>query len=307
MQHRSMTIDVAGVAVEVEADDDRYEKCLLTRLGDTPSDQSPVVRVVIGGRERAPDRPPDQQMEGYQAWENDGVIWIGQGDAVVRVGADTVEVGGPIDTLQQEDLLDDLLQFGLAAVLTSDGRMVIHGAVVARGDEALVLVGASGKGKSTLAAAALLGDWDLLGDDLAIANPIEATIQAVRRTPMVPGDLAAAHGLQGELAAGSRQRLQLPVEALAHGPRRLIGVVAVDHGIDGGIEPTAGAHLDTLDDALAVPPFRSIIRRYLAPGAALVALPTVILRHARDPHERVARALTSLDEALAHCRQASRT
>ncbi len=306
MDELATTLDVAGISVATDAADARYSKCLHNRLGAEPALAAPSVGVRIGPDTRAPDRPADQEMEGFAAWWDNEVIWIGRGSAVVRVAPDQVAVGGPIDTLKEEDLLDDLLQFGVSAVLTSADRMVIHGAVVARDGEALVLVGPSGQGKSTLAAAALLAGWDLLGDDLAIVHPHQPSVQAVRRSPMIPAEVAADHGLEGAIVPGPRGRFQLPVSTLATGTRRLVGVVSVAHGDAGGVEPVEGADLATLDGALAVPPFRPIIRRYLATGAALIALPIMRLHHARDPEVRVKRAQASLEEALTHCRTEAR-
>jgi hypothetical protein len=216
-----------------------------------------------------------------------------------------VELGGPIDSPEAEDVFDDLLQFGIATAMARPDRLMIHGAVVARDGDALVVVGPSGQGKSTLAAAALLGGWELLGDDLAVVHPEAPLIQGVQRAPMVPAEIAERHRVTGTLETGPRRRVRLPVSVLQSAPRRLIGVVTIEHGDDGGMEPLLGADLRTLDDALAVPPFRAVIRRQLAAAAALVALPTVLLSHARDPGIRVERAQASLDDVFAYCRDES--
>ncbi|MEZ5166952.1 MAG: hypothetical protein R2695_10850 [Acidimicrobiales bacterium] len=54
------------------------------------------------------------------------------------------------------EVLDDLLQFGVAIAAATPDRLVVHGAVVGRDGGALVLVGRSGQGKSTAATAALI-------------------------------------------------------------------------------------------------------------------------------------------------------
>jgi hypothetical protein len=295
-------LDVAGVTVAVAAPQE-YANCILGRLGEVPGDGVIDIRVTVGDHpSSSPDRPPDQEMEGFAAWEEDGSLWIGRDQAIVRIENDAVLLGGPLDDEFDEDVLDDLLQFGVAHALATPDRLLIHGAVVASGDDALVVVGRSGRGKSTLAASALIAGWQLLGDDLALVHPRDSSVRAVQRPPMVPADVAEAHDLSGKREAAPRGRIQLPIGVLQPESRRLVGVVSVAHGIDGGVQIRDGADVHTLDDAMAVPPFRSVIRRHLAAGAALVAKPTVVLEHAQDPLRRVDRAIESLAEAMELCR-----
>ena len=69
------------------------------------------------------------------------------------------------------------------------GYLVMHAAVLARDDEAIVMPGFPGAGKSTLCAAlAWLNSWRLLSDELAILDPGDVTLQpnhapSVSRTP----------------------------------------------------------------------------------------------------------------------------
>ena len=241
-------------------------------------------------------------MEEFASWEQDGALWIGRDNSLVRIEDGLVHLGGPLDDEYDEDTLDDLLQFGISQALATPDRLLIHGAVVAIGDDALVIVGGSGQGKSTLAAVALVAGWQLLGDDLALVHPHESLVRGVQRPPMVPADIAESHDLHGQREPTPRGRIRLPVDILEPTSRRLVGVVSVAHGDAGGVQLRDGADIHTLDYALAVPPFRSVIRRHLAAGAALVAKPTVLLEHARDPRIRVDRGIESLREAMDLCR-----
>lgn len=251
----------------------------------------------------APPVPADaesQEMENWTAHELDGVLWIGLYDSRARIEPGVLDIGGPLDSPRDVDVLDDLLQFAIAVGIARPDRLMVHAAVLARGDDALLVVGRSGRGKSTLAAAALLGGWELLGDDLAVIDTTTFAVQAVRRAPMVPLEIADRHGLTGDRVGegpGERRRVRLDVERLARGRRRLVGLVTVDHGTDGHVEFLGTGDLEVLDDALAVPPFRSVIRRHLAAGAALVTLPAVLLAHAADVDDRVTRAQDLLDKA----------
>jgi HprK-related kinase A len=59
------------------------------------------------------------------------------------------------------------------------GYLVMHAAVVARGNDALMMPGFPGAGKSTLCASlVLLEDWRLLSDELAVLDPVTGSIQA---------------------------------------------------------------------------------------------------------------------------------
>ncbi|MCL6416778.1 HprK-related kinase A [Aestuariirhabdus sp. Z084] len=59
--------------------------------------------------------------------------------------------------------------------------LILHCAVVAKGDDALLLPGASGSGKSTLCAALVARGWRLLSDELALVDPVDQRIQGFVR------------------------------------------------------------------------------------------------------------------------------
>jgi hypothetical protein len=66
-----------------------------------------------------------------------------------------------------------------AAVLLRDaGRLVLHGAVIARAGRAIALLGQSGAGKSTLGAALIGHGCELVSDDLVAICPDDATLRA---------------------------------------------------------------------------------------------------------------------------------
>lgn len=72
-----------------------------------------------------------------------------------------------------------LFEWGLNWSIASRplGYLVMHAAVLARGDQAIVLPGFPGAGKSTLCASLMLLDgWRLLSDELAILDPETARL-----------------------------------------------------------------------------------------------------------------------------------
>ncbi|ROR29646.1 HprK-related kinase A [Inmirania thermothiophila] len=76
-----------------------------------------------------------------------------------------------------------LLEWGLNWCVYSQAHwwIVVHAAVVADGDRALLLAGDSGAGKSTLCAALLTRGWRLLSDELALLDPRDGRIQPLPR------------------------------------------------------------------------------------------------------------------------------
>ncbi|MGY1740220.1 MULTISPECIES: hypothetical protein [unclassified Blastococcus] len=76
----------------------------------------------------------------------------------------------------------------LPLFLARRGAVVLHGAVLGRGDTAIVLSGPTGAGKSTLSAYAARRGWTVGGDDGAVLSfathvTVEPTYPTVRLTP----------------------------------------------------------------------------------------------------------------------------
>ena len=93
------------------------------------------------------------------------------------------------------------------AVQHSSRWLVWHAASLARGGEAVVLVGESGAGKSTLAVELALRGWRPLADDLTLIQPHAHTLTPFRR---------CFHIEHGESAQGEREHLLTwPAPALA--------------------------------------------------------------------------------------------
>ncbi len=298
MVSTDMVIDVGGVAVSVVADP-AYSVFATDRIGSLRSAEPPTIVLRLGPDQPAPpERDPDQHLEMIDSWSEGNDLWMKLGNAVTLVSGNEVIVGGSIDGGAGYKSIDLMVQFGLAAAMASPDRIMVHGAVVAKNDEALLVVGKSGRGKSTAATAAMANGWELLTDDLAVAHPVKRRVRGVARPPRIPADLASSYGIEGRLELGERGRLILDVETLARGDRRLAGLVQVDHGDSGSLTRVQQADLHAIDDALAVPPFGPVMRRHLVSAAALVSIPTFQLQHAADETIRADRAVELLDEAL---------
>ena len=79
-------------------------------------------------------------------------------------------IAWPDPGVEDGDLSQALLGPALALVLMQQGVLVLHGAVLVRDDRTLLLLGDSGMGKSTTAAACASAGYAVLSDDLAIVD-----------------------------------------------------------------------------------------------------------------------------------------
>ena len=193
------------------------------------------LRVADGSTVDLPDLPPQVGLtpEG-RPWRR---VWSLADRLVVEyVDVVTVEVRDDGAVVFDEDLPADveehlLLDHVLPLFLARRGAIVLHGAVLRRGDDAVVLCGPTGAGKSTLSAYATQRGWTLGGDDGAVlhfdrAVTVEPTYSTVRLTPEsvrllgLPSDL-------GREVAGKRRLEAGSMTSLAWEPTRLAMVAHV--------------------------------------------------------------------------------
>src|SRR5579871_2989591 len=108
-----------------------------------------------------------------------GVLWQAAKDRflleVPSVARYLVEHGrriaiAPTDGAAQADVVRFLRMAPLAALLYQRGVLVFHAAAATFGDEAVLLAGDSGAGKSALLARLVARGWTMLADDLAIVD-----------------------------------------------------------------------------------------------------------------------------------------
>lgn len=294
---------IGSVAVEVDAAGP-YLEALKGRFGvGEPTERDAECRFRLGPE--VPELPRDDAGHASSfltCWSQGDDHWVQVGDAVARVRGTEVAIGGPAETEDDMASLDVLCQSMIAVVFASPSRVVVHGAAVGRGSDALLVVGPSGAGKSTTAAAALLAGWELLSDDLVVVDLAPPRSTGIRRPPMFPDGLLAGSRFERVASVAGddpRRRSRLPAEVLTGETRPLAGIVVVDHGTgDGDLDILEPGNLDVISGALAVHPYAPFMRRQFAALVQLVALPTYRMRHAADQRVRMDRAVARLDEAL---------
>lgn len=139
-------------------------------------------------------------MPGYEPVESqraDGAVWRRHWSDPDRLVIDFVDIAwtetadGVVTfdrelpyEMEQHLLLDHILPL----VLARRGALVLHGAVIGRGDNSVVLVGATGAGKSTLTTFSWQKGWTVGGDDGAVITPgtpctVEPTYPTIRLAP----------------------------------------------------------------------------------------------------------------------------
>lgn len=157
-----------------------------------PPDAAADLRIGPVAEVALPPGPPSE------ARRSDGHVWRRHwlcDDLLVIEFVDLASVvvsGGGVVTFDRElsaELEQHLLfDHVLPLVLARQGRLVLHGAVIAKAGRAAVLVGPSGAGKSTFTAYAWQQGWTVGGDDGAVLLPtdpprVEPTYPTVRLRP----------------------------------------------------------------------------------------------------------------------------
>ncbi|RMH80932.1 MAG: hypothetical protein D6683_04815 [Actinomyces sp.] len=304
-------LDIAGIVVGVTGPEP-CRRVVRRRFGSTRRPgAAPEIRLDLGDEpDPVPGGEPDAVVQNIAVWEprDAGAATVFAAHrTTARVAGTEVRVGGPVETPVDRTAFDMVCQCAVGVAVASPRRALVHAAVVARGRGAVLVVGGSGRGKSTAAVAAFASGWELCGDDLAVVErDADAwVVTAVRRPVAVPAEVLV--GLPGADSAvvvegddPARARRALPLEILAAGRRRLAAVVVAGHDAgDGRVEPLGAGSLDPVVGALATIPTPGILRRHLAVLSGLAGLPSFRLSHAADPDRRRRRAGAMLDEIAA--------
>ena len=304
------TLLLAGVPTRVQIDDPLLAAAVLDGLGELPVIDAPAELVITDdGDSTPPAGDPDDTLGVVQAWRREGVLFL-TWEPVLEARSDDRRVvlarrGGDQATVGRA--VRQLLPQAMGHLLGAHGRVLLHGGAVLDASNAIVVLGPTGTGKSTLVYAARSAGRAVLSDDLVVitrdGEALEAT--GIPRALSVAtdgpdGPPAGARTITGDI----RERWQVPLEGVG-GAHRVAAVVVTEHST------APGGHLERLTaselwDIVLASHFAagdpSRLRAAFPVLAAVSRLPGWRLGHGRDPATRLEVGARLLDSIADACR-----
>lgn len=119
----------------------------------------------------------------------------------------------------------------LPRMLGQKGGLVLHGGAVSDEQGALVFLGETGSGKSTLCASFYQEGWCLLSDDCVSLNPVEkSVIGGYPGLRLYEDSVRSTLGEMGhtELMAGYSEKQRLPARCQSHEPQSLRALILLE-------------------------------------------------------------------------------
>ncbi|MBV8463839.1 MAG: hypothetical protein JO368_11125 [Acidimicrobiales bacterium] len=263
------------MATRAEGADGERAAALASVFGWLPSvETQPVLRVVFGPELPAvPDRAPDEAYgPAVRVWRAGEVLTVADGGDLVAVATPTdVRVGGaPKKAIRHVALL------ALGHVLGFHRRFVLHAGVIAREARVALVPGESGRGKSSVVAAARAAGWEALGDDTAILRVDGPTVSvSTLGLPLLfPGDLLPGD-LSGSEPVGDDPRARHTFPAPPPRWRGVTDLVVPAHGSGAGelVPLTPLATFEAAVGAFVRASDAELVRRYAPAASALSRLP----------------------------------
>jgi hypothetical protein len=297
------TVDAGGLILRVEADTDTDAELVRRVVGAAITDAPPHAVLKIGAEAPTlPSRPPDFAGPYGNHWDDGTTHWFAHDwGLAARVTAGEAVLGGDAAGYRRWVAVRNSMLFVLARLLLAQDRFLLHGAAVRRDERALLVVGESGAGKSSLAYAAHLAGWQVLGDDMVAVEAAGGLhVRGIPRVPTLPGDVAA--GTAGEpLPHDPRRRLELPDFALDRRDAPITGVLICRHDDGAGrLAVTAATEaVEALVPAFVLSALPRPVTRWFPLATRLARGPTFWFGHAADDGTRLVRAGELLGEALA--------
>ncbi|TNC71487.1 hypothetical protein [Rubellimicrobium roseum] len=234
--------------------------------------------------------------------------FFGQDFAAVEIGMQRIWLLSGERDLQSPDTVHMLLDQVLPRVLAHEGHLVLHSGGVAFENRAILILGDSGFGKSTLTARFAQSGGVLLSDDAMLVDRFDGAFVVRPVYPglrLMPDSLAALFaGRSGSPVAAYTDKKRLPVPLAGHnGPVRLAMIVVLGRPSDAvdlelaQLAPAEGCMamirnsfaLDPTDHALA---------------AARLERFSMIARHIPAVHLNYRREFDRLPEVIARVQQA---
>jgi hypothetical protein len=243
-------------------------------------------------------------------------LWTTPVGPIVRMGPARLAFpdanSGTIDAPEAQ--VSDAVRWGLPYLLSwilgAHDVWLVHGAAVVPpgfGDNALLITGSTGSGKSTSAACALAAGWPVIADDMVVirssGNGLELT--GVRFPIRVPTDLSGSALSGPSIGNDLRQRRAVGVPGdvpLLRGWRAVGGIAVVGHGSEQEtrIERISSTTaLSSLWPAAFASLFSGHFRTWFSLAAELSRRDAFDLRLGNDPDHRVASTIEAFSSITA--------
>jgi cytochrome c-type biogenesis protein CcmH/NrfG len=294
------TVDIGGVPVELRATDAMRAAAAHSLLGRMdPSSAGPVAVFTFGRHRTAPPgRRPDDGVGPLKLWNDDSAFSITYRDSLGgRVEANRARLGGHVADLSRA--FRYVAPFMLASLLAPHERFLLHAGAIARDGEAVLVLGATGSGKSTLVLAALQDGWTVLADDLVTVSlgPRGPSVSGMPRPLVVPAEVVQrAAPVQDAQTDAKRTRVELAFDAWDRSAYPIAAIIVTGRGQrpDAVLEPTERPDLLGILIQSMLSQQRHNIRRYMTAAATMCDLPAWRLLHSSVPEIR----LTQVAQAL---------
>ena len=303
-------ISVAGIAVSLEADETSRWRALDALFGLCPTvDDDGALRLCFSASPPpAPARPPDVRFSDVELWyTEEGVVTRHRDGIVVVRDGDEIRAGGPAAADGSAKAFRRAVQHVLADAMAVHGRFALHGAVVVDGTGAIIVLGDTGAGKSTLAVSALRLGWSVVTDDIAwvaAAQDGSLTISGFPKPLHAPPEVLDGLPVEADRVVDDPRerfvlRTGLSADDVAHPVR---GIVIVRHGLAAATLvpfPTGPRLLTMVMRSFPLQGSPTRVRQFFPFAARLSHTPAVLLEHAKDPTARGVEAAGLLRDAEA--------
>ena len=240
------TVLLGGVPTLLHLEDPILAAALFDALGDCPPAGRPAELAITDRRPAfaLPAEEPGEVHHAVRIWRRGDALLLSWNDTLIARADDQELSFAPVRGAGYDATraVRQLLPYTLGHLLGARGRVVLHAGALLVDDGAVLVLGATGAGKSTLVYAARAAGRRVLADDLVVLTHRDGVLEASG----IPRPLAVATDRPHELPPNARAigddvrgRWQFPLEGVP-GCHRVGGVVVVEHGV------APAGHLETL-------------------------------------------------------------
>ena len=254
-------------------------------------------------------REPERRIDSLDLWypAPDGLLVAAPG--ALRAAASPHEVVVTSPDTWNASLFRQVSVFGLTHLEGSHGWHVLHGGAIVTDRGAILVLGASGSGKSTVVASALATNRPVLGDDIIAVQARRSglVVVGIGRPITVPEDLVPAHcSVERRAVDDPRGRVELGIESRSSSEHLVSAVLLTGHASSTEAQLDRVTSEESLQHVLSASASTGDRRRFpetFSISAAIARAPSYRLAHGSDHGSRLVQAATRLDELEARISQ----